>query len=346
MASFKLYLDTRTPRKDGTFPLKIAVNHRSRFLINLKTYTAPENFIAGEVIIPGSPARQKNVNAYIKGRIAHVENTINKLMLLGQLPGLTDSQLKRLLDTNSPVKEDGPPLLRDHFEKFIAKKSKQGTKGIYQHTLNRIGQFCPLDTLTFGDITISWLDAFDAELAKTCGINARGVHMRNIRAVINDAIRYDVIDQNHYPFRKWKIRKEATPKRSLTAEQIRTIRDFECEPFMEQYRDMFMLIFYLIGINAVDLFHLKEIRNGRIEFRRSKTGRLYSVKVEPEALAIIDKYRGEKYLLNVSERYGNYKDYLHRLNNNLKKIGPVIYVPNDTKPKNGRTNNGPDKKQL
>lgn len=326
MASLKLYHDTRSIRKDGTSPIKIAVNHKSRFLINLKIYVSPDNFINNEIIIPKNPARQKNLNTYIQHQLVYVENTINKLTLLGKLSEMSDLQLKKTLDNNGVLQDDKPILFRDHYLKFIDKKTKDGTKRVYLHTLNRIGQFCELDTLIFSDITVKWLDALNVEFSRTCGINARGIHMRNIRAVINDAIRDDVIDQNNYPFRKWKIKKEATPKRSLNIEQLRMLRDYECEPFMQQYRDVFMLIFYLIGINAIDLFNLTEIKDGRIEFRRAKTGRLYSVKVEPEALSIIEKYRGDKYLLNVLDRYQDYLNYLHKLNNNLKIIGPVTIV--------------------
>lgn len=31
-----------------------------------------------------------------------------------------------------------------------------------------------------------------------------------------------------------------------------------------------MLMFYLIGINAIDLFNLKQIVDGRIEYKREK----------------------------------------------------------------------------
>ncbi len=50
MASVKLYLDTRVPRKDGTFPLKIAVTHKGKFLINLKIYLKEDQFIGNEVV--------------------------------------------------------------------------------------------------------------------------------------------------------------------------------------------------------------------------------------------------------------------------------------------------------
>lgn len=89
---------------------------------------------------------------------------------------------------------------------------------------------------------------------------------------------------------------------------------------------MFMLLFYLCGINAVDLFRLTEIHNSRIEYRRAKTGRLYSIKVEPEAMEIIEKYRGKTYLLDVLDKYADYKNFLHRLDRNLKLIGSVKMV--------------------
>ena len=73
----------------------------------------------------------------------------------------------------------------------------------------------------------------------------------------------------------------------------------------------------------MDLFNAPPdaLRDGRLEYRRAKTGRLYSVKLEPEALAIIRKYRGKKYLLSPMDRYRNYKDYLHHLDNALKTLG-------------------------
>jgi integrase len=84
-----------------------------------------------------------------------------------------------------------------------------------------------------------------------------------------------------------------------------------------------MLIFYLIGINISDLCNLKAIsNNGRIEYRRAKTGRLYSIKVEPEAMQIIEKYKGVNFLLDILDRYKNVGDYMRRLNRALKEIYP------------------------
>lgn len=335
MASFKLYLDTRSPRKDGSSPLKIMIHHKKAFFINLNVYCKPENFIAGEVLIPDEPRRQKNTNDYIKARLVHVENTLNKLTLLGKLKDMSHTHLKRFI--NDEPEQEQSRFIVDHWNRFIRDKGN-GTKGLHIQTQNKIDKYCNLDTLEFTDITASWLKDFDSWMSKTCSTNTRSIHLRNIRAVFNDAIDEDVIEQNFYPFRKFKIKRETTQKRSLSLDELKILRDFKCEPHQEKYRDIFMLIFYLIGINMVDLVNLKSIEKGRVEFKRAKTGRLYSIKVESEAQKIIDKYKGKNYLLNVLDSYSNHLDFLKKTNTHLKQIGECKIVPR----KNGR----PGKKEY
>ena len=94
MATISLYLDTRAPRKDGSCPIKVAVNNNGRFFINLGIYTRPDYFINGEVIIPDDPARTKSVNKFLRDRLLQIENTINKLTLLGELRTMPNKRLK------------------------------------------------------------------------------------------------------------------------------------------------------------------------------------------------------------------------------------------------------------
>ena len=140
-------------------------------------------------------------------------------------------------------------------------------------------------------------------------VNACGVHLRNIRAVFNYAIDEGYTEM--YPFRKFSIANEKTRKRNLSLSDLVLLRDYDCEPFQRKYRDIFMLMFYLIGINAIDLFNAEKLNGNRLEYRRSKTSRLYSIKVEPEAMQIIERYKGETHLLDIMDNYANYKDFLH-----------------------------------
>lgn len=157
-------------------------------------------------------------------------------------------------------------------------------------------------------------------------VNSIGIHLRNIRAVFNYAIDDDIT--KCYPFRKFKIKKEDTRKRCLSVDQLRTLIDYPCEEYQKRYRDIFVLMFYLIGINAVDLFSAKQsdIVNGRLEYKRAKTGKLYSILLQPEAIKIIEMYCGDEYVLNVKNEYKNYKDFLHRMGIGLRKIGEMERV--------------------
>ena len=210
-----------------------------------------------------------------------------------------------------------------YFQNFIDGKENKGTKGVYKHTLDKIRSFDPdVDMKRFEDIDLKWLTDFEAFCAKTASKNARNIHLRNIRAVFNNAIDFGITSA--YPFRRFKIRPEATRKRSLSIEELRKLFDYPVEPYAEIYRDCFKLIFMLCGINTVDLHALKSItKDGRIEYKRAKTGRLYSIKVEPEALEIIEKYQGNNGLLCIADRWSDSRNFRHQLNKALQRIGEV-----------------------
>lgn len=210
-----------------------------------------------------------------------------------------------------------------HFQTFIDSKANKGTKGVYKHTLDRIRLFdADVDNKSFEDIDLKWLTDFEAFCAKTASKNARNIHLRNIRAVFNNAIDFEITTA--YPFRRFKIKYEPTRKRSLTVEELRELFAYPVEPYAEIYRDMFKLIFLLIGINCVDLHGLKTItKSGRIEYKRAKTGRLYSIKVEPEAMEIIEKYQGANGLLCIADRWSDSRNFRHQINKALQRIGEV-----------------------
>lgn len=331
MASVKLYLDIRSPRQNGTFPLKLAVTHKKFFLINLKVYFAREEWEReaiihdnGEVLLPN---RKADV-AYINQRLSQARTILYQLAALGKLNKISDKELKEIIENNdiATIGEAKPILFKDRYEAYTSNMAKQNTFGTFVRMYNKVAAFSDIDSLTFEQMNVSWMKDFDAFLSgknQNLSPNTRGIYLRNIRAIFNDAIDRDLIPMNLYPFRKFKIPKQATVKRSLTAKELVVLRDYPCDLYLEKYRDVFMLLFYLRGINTIDLAGLTEIVNGRIEYRRSKTGRLYSVEVLPEAQAIINKYRGTEHLLSFFDNRANYRDFTLRMNKSLKKLGKV-----------------------
>lgn len=216
-------------------------------------------------------------------------------------------------------------------EKFIARRGKEKTRQVYEMTLRKMGGYCDVGRLRFADINVGWLRDFEQWLGATCSVNTRGIHLRNIRAVMNAAIDEGMVPADLYPFRRFKIKKEETMKRSLPVGDLRRLRDYPCEGWQRKYVDVFMLSFYLAGINLVDLMGLPPLgADGVIRYRRSKTGVLCQLSVPPEARAIIERYRGERHLLWFGERLKpgaeGWHDWLHRFNEGLQKVGPSGYM--------------------
>lgn len=296
MASVKLYLDTRNRLKDGKFSLKLIIQHKGNAMIplniSLREDQLEENklFIAGYEVV--NTSQNKYLNTTIERRYLEVKRLIMSLEENGLIHKQKVSDIKKIIEGKADEGEK-TTMLNTHFQRFISLKNKPRTKDVYEETLKKIKQFTDIESLTFDAINIKWLRNFESHLLESCSINTVSIHLRNLRAVFNDAINEDVIEQNLYPFRKFKIKNEPTKKRALTIDQLRAFINMECLPHEERYRDIFVLIFYLIGINLVDLLHLKDINNGYIDYVRAKTYRPYSIKVEPEALNIINKYKKE-----------------------------------------------------
>lgn len=258
-----------------------------------------------------------------KGRTAK-KNRLDDIMATAEEVLITNAQLTAkqvkplVVKAINPTKKIIGQLLTDYIYRFAELKTGR-TVNLYKQTAKRVSEFDRNSTLE--NVDANWLRSFEKKCAKTMKVNTIGIHMRNIRAVFNWA--RDEGKTTNYPFVRYKIRQEATPKRSLSVEELRLLRDYPCEPFQEKYRDIFMLMFYLIGINAKDLLNLthKNVVNGRIEYVRAKTKKRYSVKIEPEAMQIIDRYRGKNHLLSILDRCGNELNWLHRMNDALKSIG-------------------------
>lgn len=325
MATINFYLDTRATCCDKPAPLKISIRHRNKStFIPTGISLLPEQWddITRKVVNHPRKVAYNNVLAH---RILDVESEVLRLSEQGVLSFMKMSELRaaimQMLDPQPEI--DTTKLFVARFRRFMERKDNPRTREIYEATLSRIYAYDKrCGQLTFEEVDKAWLTQFDKFLARTSpSVNARSIHMRNIRAVFNDALDDEIT--RAYPFRQFKIKRVATAKRSLSVEALRELFDYPVEEYQRKYLDMFKLSFYLIGINIVDLCKLSRIDSGRIEYIRSKTHRLYSIKVEPEALEIIERYKGKDWLLDPLDRYANYKQYARRLNGALQAIGEV-----------------------
>ena len=325
MANEKIILDKRSKKKDGTYPIKIYLRHNREILI-ATGYSCEESEFANGLLSKRHD-NYKVKNAKLKSMLSMVEMEMISMSASGKLEDMTDKELKshlqdKLFGKVSDSLKEKKKRFADFLNEFLETKTNAGTIRTYITTRYNIEAYDP--NCTFDTMDKNWLMSFDKWMAsRGLSVNYRAFNFRNIRSVFNYAIDNDYTTL--YPFRKFKIKQEETYKRSMNIDQLRKLMNYECEEHQKKYRDLFMLMFYLIGINAGDLLTLKHenLYNGRIEYHRMKTNKYYSIKVEPEAMEIIERYKGEEYLLSFMDGNKTYKDILKQMNNQLKLIGKV-----------------------
>ena len=215
-------------------------------------------------------------------------------------------------------------VFADYILEFAETKDNRSTRILYELTHKKVVEFDAL--ATFSTIDEQWLEDFERHFkAQRMSVNSIAQQLRNIRAVFNFCRKRKYTQE--YPFLTYRIKEEMVAPNSLTVDQLRTLRDYPCEAWQEIYRDLFMLSFYLGGVNAGDLLLCKGLKNGRFIEKRQKTGELIDVPVCEEAMRIIKKYKGRNYLLCVMDNYKDYHDFTSRWDRALKKIGTTEIVP-------------------
>lgn len=319
-----LYLDTRSG--SGPYSVRLGICRKGyTAYLTLSVKLMPEQWDARNqrprrLPLSRWPQGPAVIN-YLDRRRTDIENLLLRLEADGELHRMTATQIRdRIIREEQGERQ--PVTLCNAFTRYAETHTNTRTREIYLCTWRRIERLVKhADALTLEDVTPEWLSRLDKDMkVATPSRNARNVHLRNIRAVMNWAISEE-LTQN-YPFRRFKLHNEETEKRSLTLAELRRLVRLPCTGFASEYRDMFLLSFCLLGINITDLFGLEpsDYSGGRIRYRRAKTGKKYDVKVYPPAAALIERYRGEHALLCIADRYKSARDYTQHIDAGLKKL--------------------------
>lgn len=306
MGKTSLRLDTRRKLKDGTYPVQIKVGYGTNLYLPTGIYLAAEDWDEKLQVCTGRQAR--TINNILSGCLLRVTNRLLELRETGQYDTYNNAQLRQMLtDITLTAPTIGVPTFAEYIDKVAALKTDH-TAVSYVTTKNRLAAYCDITKLRFTDLSYAWFEAFVKQL-QTDGLKRNTVakYLKTIKTVIKYAEDDNVAVNPAY--KKVNSRAESdTPMRNLPVETLRRVRDTKLDGKVNRYIDAFMLSFYLIGINMADMLALPKdcIVNGRLQYKRAKTGKNYSIKVEPEAQAIIDKYPGKTHLLSFGEKFGSW----------------------------------------
>lgn len=333
----KVFLDNRYTKRDGSQAIKI------RYTINRKSLEISTGFTVNprywnesKMQIKTSCKEIANVsrinNMILKMRIGH-EDRITQLQENGELAVLSLKELKGAL----LGKLDAKGLLEycSDVVNDLKKSNRIGNARVYKTLYNSLSTYLDSKDQVLKDINHRWLISYETwYLSKGNSLNGLSVHMRTLRALINRAIKNKLLSKENYAFENYTIKSEKTQKRAIANEDLLKIKAYN--PTTKQKKrakDYFLMSFYLMGASFIDLAFLKmeNIVNGRVNYRRKKTGQLHSIKISPALQTILDKYiRGKSdddFVLNVINsdvaaiQHLQARDELKRYNKRLKEIG-------------------------
>lgn len=215
---------------------------------------------------------------------------------------------------------------------------RHGTAHSYRSSMKRLNRFTGNDQLLFSALTPGLLKSYEQYLlAEGCKRNTVSLYLRMLRSICNQAVQRGLAKFPSGLFSDVFTGGDSSEKRAVPPSVINQIRevDLSLYPEMEVSRDLFLLSFYLRGIPFVDLVHLRrsDVIQGVLRYRRSKTGRLLTVALEPCAKAIFKKYASRNsdssYLLPFitkkgCEGYRQYQSALRRYNHHLRRLSSFL----------------------
>lgn len=167
--------------------------------------------------------------------------------------------------------------------------------------------------------------------------NTVSSYMRTLRAVYNRLFLPGSEKNNPRLFDGVYTKVEPGMKRSLTEQQMQKLLKANYDDQPEEVKAalaMFLLMFLFRGMPFIDLVYLrkKDVKGNLIVYCRRKTGRKMTVRIEPEALALIELFKEKNpnspYLFpildsKIRDEWKLFECYLDALRNFNRKLETI-----------------------
>ena len=353
MATFKIQPLLKNENREGLIPVAIRITHKRVYKYIPTPYSVTRKQLGkdGEV---KDPSMKKKINVLW----VQVKDILDGLSF--RVSAYTPDELKEYI--RRELEGDSQEL--DFFafaEHYLAsiRDTQPATALNHQVALNNLKRYLNSKPLILTDITerflngyLSWmrveggvLQGKKGEKLKLVPLGSRGqsLYLGSIKKLFGEALKaYNDYDRGdipipNRPFDRFKIPKAKAQKTSedkaLTIEQVKAIRDYEPKNLRDELaRDCFMLSFYLCGMNSIDLYSCIKINKDILTYNRSKTfdrrmdNAEVRVRIESEAEALYNKYKGKKTVFSFSETYANRSNFNGSLNKGLKKLGKELGI--------------------
>lgn len=315
--------------KDGRHKVRISVSHNGefRYILTNIIIDSDKEFKNGQIV---KRPDASYLNTKLRGLMDKYQRAIDEMEYI---EGLTCPELIFELKHADRSKHR---TLNSIFEEFMSNAQiTEGTKLIYIQAYKCICA-CIGGATLMENITPTSLIALEKYMIVERRLRPSTVRVwiSFLRNLINYAMRCGYVQYRVDPFYKYTLPQSEVRQAWLSVEQIRAIRDYEAPTRTQALvKDIFMLSYYLGGINMVDLTEIDFSKNvTRLRYMRTKTrnrqklNKYVEFDIPEEAREIIDRRIGNdgRLALTKSQRERNCNCIMQL---QLPKIAKALNIP-------------------
>lgn len=330
MATIKLALLRHTVSKSGKYKIRIAIGHRSEthYIVTNYSVNSPSEFANG-VVVRLPEAHQMNIE--LRKLLNDYEDRLERI------PSPNDYTCKELRDLLQSMRPHTSTVtfvqVSEQYQKELIEDGRGSYSGMLKNNLRLFKDFCN------GDIFLSELNTvtvseFERYLKrKSLSQSYINMNMSMVRTIVNRAIRSQLVKYEVHPFIYWKRPSDDIREIDISVQEVCAIRDSEPRLKKERIaRDIFMLSYYLGGINLIDLLSIDFRGVTVLEYVRTKSrntkmsDKRISFTLQPEAKVLITKWMNKNTgKLDFGYKF-QYKNFLQYVTRSIKLLAQDLNI--------------------
>lgn len=322
MANFSIVIVPTKKLSNGRHRIRIAVAHHSQtiYISTQFTLDSASQIKNGRVVRHENAA---NMNACLRKLINEYEEIVTSI---SYLPAISCTELIRIINYEQRKKGITFQSVAREYMNFMKGEEREKSYKLYMIASDRFIKYMK------GDFPLIQLTPLHIqEFAKVLREESLSdttirIYLTLIKVILNYAGKMNYVTYSIHPFILFKMPASNVRELDLSIDELKRIRDVHLlKPSLSIARDIFMLTYYLGGINLRDLltYNFKDkdyMRYIRHKTRNSKKGENEIVfTLQPEAKVIIDKYLTKEGYL----KFGKYSSYKQIYSLIFRHIGKV-----------------------
>lgn len=336
MATLTYVIFEHHKKQDNTFNVKFRLTHKGK-----QVYYSSLYFVSPAQVKKNFTLKDQKILDAINAELAQLRRKIEALG--SQVENLT---AKEILQHITKVEDNSVRInFLDFYKKrldYLVSTDRLGSFRRLRQAYHHLCDYIDVPFLDVNDISANFLREFEAYLRKkrsgTRSGKANIIVSHQFEPMNSNAIRSVMISistifnlcKNTYnteqvtiinsrPFEFYKLPNASVGRKKgndFSIDDLVSFRDAELLGRKMLARDLFMLSFYLCGMNAKDIYAQNwEIKDGRLNYERSKTKEIrkdnafISIRIPDVAIPLLEQYTGA-YL---QRRYSSHDSFINAL---------------------------------